>query len=493
MRIKQEELRKKKEEIEKELEKERERRNTEAKEKLKQLEPEQLHQLIEEKKQRLISEKQALEERKQQLEAEEKEAPAPAPAPIAVAAAPVAIKRVSNANSEPLPVTTAKPTPRPSKLGAEVTSERRSTLTPAEIVIETAVSELKAAEFSEAPVIAAPVTASPVRAQANFDENDFFGKPAATGRVSARDRRQRGASSQPATSPADSPVPTPATQQRPASLATETAPVANATIVDFPATTSSIKTQREEIPLPQTASPTRLSAKDRRRVKRDSNVNTGGVDDILADLSAPSPKQSAPLSVECVVEASVPAPVVEIPEYTASLLTEEVVPVKIDDILNSFDSALETIEEVPFTEDVVERKQEEEEEMESEILYTDGSKYIGSSSNNQWEGRGKCYFANGNYYEGEVARNGMNGLGTMRYANGDEYYGQWVEDTLEGWGRYICANGDIYEGLFHNNLRHGKGIYTLSSGDRYEGEFRDGYPNGKGGNEYFLKINFFKY
>lgn len=55
------------------------------------------------------------------------------------------------------------------------------------------------------------------------------------------------------------------------------------------------------------------------------------------------------------------------------------------------------------------------------------------------------------------------GLGQMLYPDGTRYIGDWRKDMKHGEGMYYYINGDTYQGAWYKNFRHGVGTYTYKS------------------------------
>jgi hypothetical protein len=142
-----------------------------------------------------------------------------------------------------------------------------------------------------------------------------------------------------------------------------------------------------------------------------------------------------------------------------------------------------------------------------ELVFADGSVYVGAMRGVQLHGKGQ-YTSKAFKYEGEFKDGLKHGTGAYAWDNGDRYEGGFSEDRPDGRGKYWFANGDSYEGevkagviagrgtyvtkagdriegSFAGGRANGAGIYRFASGDRYEGEMADGRPQGKG--RYFAK------
>ena len=176
-----------------------------------------------------------------------------------------------------------------------------------------------------------------------------------------------------------------------------------------------------------------------------------------------------------------------------------------------------------------------------ELIYSDGSQYIGLFYNNEFNGwniyinsngviyvglfinnflngKGYCYnpeieymykgdfintkkegfgeeFFSGYKYIGQFFNDKKCGNGEMILKNNDIYKGNFSEDKFNGKGKYIWnGNKKEYEGYFVDGKIHGKGYLTWGEGMYYKGEFISGIKEGKGefgfvqGNKFFFNF-----
>lgn len=133
------------------------------------------------------------------------------------------------------------------------------------------------------------------------------------------------------------------------------------------------------------------------------------------------------------------------------------------------------------------------------MLWSDGTKYVGSVSFGQVTGSGRYEWADGGVYTGDVLRGKRHGKGTYRkgpvkYAGEWEqghrhgvgtlwfdeegisrYEGDWVRGCKHGRGRMMYRSGAVYEGGWEEDLRHGRGrMEWAGEGGVYEGEWHRG-------------------
>jgi uncharacterized caspase-like protein len=138
-----------------------------------------------------------------------------------------------------------------------------------------------------------------------------------------------------------------------------------------------------------------------------------------------------------------------------------------------------------------------------EVIFADGTTYVGHFAADRPDGKGKFTFANGDTYEGDVkagvivgrgtyvSPNGdvfegtfeagkPQGVGIYRFAKGDRYEGEVAAGNMQGKGRYFSSNGDRVEASFVNGKAQGKGVYFFANKDRYEGDIQAGVLSGQG-------------
>ncbi|MDC0431933.1 hypothetical protein OAL97_05535, partial [Paracoccaceae bacterium] len=83
-----------------------------------------------------------------------------------------------------------------------------------------------------------------------------------------------------------------------------------------------------------------------------------------------------------------------------------------------------------------------------EILYSNGTKYIGEFENEQENGIGSLSTKNGMKYKGQFLKGQKHGYGEIIFANGDRYSGNFSRDFFHGQGKFILANGAEKDGLW---------------------------------------------
>ncbi len=113
-------------------------------------------------------------------------------------------------------------------------------------------------------------------------------------------------------------------------------------------------------------------------------------------------------------------------------------------------------------------------------LFKDGSKYMGTFSNYELNGRGFYYSPNGISYQGGFTGGKKHGYGRLVFIDGSIYEGSFVQDVISGNGYIKYSNGDSYIGTWESGKSHGEGNYKFSNGDSYKGGFLYGEFNGHG-------------
>ena len=87
---------------------------------------------------------------------------------------------------------------------------------------------------------------------------------------------------------------------------------------------------------------------------------------------------------------------------------------------------------------------------------------------------GNIIFQDGSVYVGEISNNRMSGFGSMRYATGESYEGLWRHNQPNGVGKLNGINYE-YEGQFKNGLWQGFGILRLLAEQKtIKGEWEKG-------------------
>lgn len=109
-----------------------------------------------------------------------------------------------------------------------------------------------------------------------------------------------------------------------------------------------------------------------------------------------------------------------------------------------------------------------------------GYLYVGSFSNNLYEGYGEEHQPNGNIYTGNFQNGYKHGNGVLKYSDGSYYDGEFFENKIQGNGTYKWTDGRIYKGDFYDNKLNGKGITTWSDGSFYKGDYKNDQFHGYG-------------
>lgn len=116
-----------------------------------------------------------------------------------------------------------------------------------------------------------------------------------------------------------------------------------------------------------------------------------------------------------------------------------------------------------------------------EMRFSNGNMYVGSFSNDKFDGTGKLYLTTGVIFDGKFEKGFISTVGQILYPNGDVYFGQHRGFVKQGAGKMIYLNGSTYEGGWDNDKKSGKGrMHDHISGDIYSGEYFEGKRSGRG-------------
>lgn len=119
------------------------------------------------------------------------------------------------------------------------------------------------------------------------------------------------------------------------------------------------------------------------------------------------------------------------------------------------------------------------ENCQSEITFSNGTRYVGQLRNKKFNGQGVMTFSNGQTYIGEFADGKLTGQGTLITSDGTKYIGKFRDGKLDGQGTISFPNGQTYVGELRHGKVTGRGTLTTRSGEQYDGQFRDGKLNGQ--------------
>jgi hypothetical protein len=89
-------------------------------------------------------------------------------------------------------------------------------------------------------------------------------------------------------------------------------------------------------------------------------------------------------------------------------------------------------------------------------------------------------FENGTYVGKMDIRGKRCGKGIYTFSNGDRYEGEFSENEFSGEGIYYFADESVYEGEFRNSDFNGFGKYSTADGYVYIGEHKDNRSHGYG-------------
>ena len=90
-------------------------------------------------------------------------------------------------------------------------------------------------------------------------------------------------------------------------------------------------------------------------------------------------------------------------------------------------------------------------------IYTGAArkKTVGTSEELIQHGYGDLIFPDGSKYMGNWCNGQAHGKGTMNHSNGDVYIGDFINDQATGKGTFTKANNRTYEGEWLEGMRHG--------------------------------------
>jgi len=145
---------------------------------------------------------------------------------------------------------------------------------------------------------------------------------------------------------------------------------------------------------------------------------------------------------------------------------------------------------------------------EGEIVWADGSSFVGQWKEGKFDGRGRLENPDGMVHEGQWQTGQAHGEGERTLHNGDWMEGEWQEGKLHGYGHEEIRSDDgsqwvenytgqfmdslrygagreesrfgTYEGQWHAGRRHGVGRHEASNGWTYRGKWNHGLRQGKG-------------
>lgn len=145
----------------------------------------------------------------------------------------------------------------------------------------------------------------------------------------------------------------------------------------------------------------------------------------------------------------------------------------------------------------------ESEDRPSTITFPNGTRYVGTVSDNQITGKGTYFFPKGGEYTGGVLNGLRHGSGVYKSSSGIIYEGEWkqglkhgkgkitqgdmilegewCEGIIEGKARIKWKNGNVYDGDIQDNKMHGNGYIIWYDGNqKYCGQWRNNIQNGFG-------------
>eukprot|EP00980_Cylindrotheca_fusiformis_P022194 scaffold9079_cov120-Cylindrotheca_fusiformis.AAC.9 len=115
-----------------------------------------------------------------------------------------------------------------------------------------------------------------------------------------------------------------------------------------------------------------------------------------------------------------------------------------------------------------------------EMIWDDGSRYVGGFFNGLRDGKGTLYLNDGSEYSGDWELNKMHGEGIRYFACKDVFVGRYNRGKRCGQGKMHFANGDLFVGSWKDDKFHGSGRYFIhAQGLALEGDFVQGKKHGK--------------
>lgn len=109
-----------------------------------------------------------------------------------------------------------------------------------------------------------------------------------------------------------------------------------------------------------------------------------------------------------------------------------------------------------------------------EIVFPDGSRYIGESRNGMLHGHGVLSYTDGSQYIGEWMNGLLQGHGTLIYPDRSIYEGEWHDGKMNGFGYLTYPDGRIITGQWENGSIVGRFTIKYGDGTSYWAEILDG-------------------
>ena len=106
--------------------------------------------------------------------------------------------------------------------------------------------------------------------------------------------------------------------------------------------------------------------------------------------------------------------------------------------------------------------------------------YFGEFKNNKFHGKGKIIYDDHTTYEGNFSEGYFEGEGNLLFVDGSYYKGSFEKNKFNGKGKFFFENGRKYFGDWKNNAMDGTGIFTWDEDTKYKGEYKNNKREGNG-------------
>ncbi|WP_108961409.1 MORN repeat-containing protein [Leptospira ellinghausenii] len=114
------------------------------------------------------------------------------------------------------------------------------------------------------------------------------------------------------------------------------------------------------------------------------------------------------------------------------------------------------------------------------MLFPEGSSYVGSFVDGEFQGKGTLNLCDGAVIEGTFQNGFAVGEANFFLADGSRYKGPVVNSKPQGYGMWVSADRSLlYEGDFSDGKKNGYGILESSDGGTWQGEFKNDQLDGE--------------
>ena len=107
-------------------------------------------------------------------------------------------------------------------------------------------------------------------------------------------------------------------------------------------------------------------------------------------------------------------------------------------------------------------------------------KYLGEFKNNKFHGKGKLIYDDHTTYEGGFFDGYIEGEGNLLFIDGSYYKGNFEKNKFSGKGKFFFKNGRKYFGDWKDNAMDGLGTFTWDEDTKYKGEYKNNKKEGNG-------------